>query len=135
MVLGEGLGDDGGDDSAGGLAWSVGVEGTHGDGGDAEGSIVGLDEFVGADFAGGVGGLPLHGVVFVDGDAQGGAVDFAGGGVDDGDVELPGGFEDVEGAEDVGLDGFDGVDVGVGNRDEGSQVVDEVAAAGGFQYR
>ena len=61
VVLGEGLGDDGGDDGAGGLAGSVGVEGADSDGGDFEGSVVGFDEFVCADFAGGVGGLPLEG--------------------------------------------------------------------------
>ena len=133
VVLGEGLGDDGGDDGSGGLSRTVGVEGAHGDGGDVEGSIVGLDEFVGADFAGGVGGLPLQRVVLVDGNAQGGAVDFAGGGVDDGDAQLPGGFKDVERAEDVGLDGLDGVEVGVGNGDEGAEVVDQVAATCGFE--
>jgi len=135
VVLGEGLGDDGGDDGAGGLSGSVGVEGADGDGGDFEGSIVGFDEFVCADFAGGVGGLPLQRMALIDGDTHGGAVDFAGGGVDDGNVELAGGFEDVEGAEDVGLDGFNGVEVGVGDGDEGAEVVDEVAACGGFQYR
>jgi hypothetical protein len=133
VVLGEGLGDDGGDDGTGGLSRTIGVEGADGDGGDSEGSVVGFDEFVGANFAGGVGGLTLEGVGFVDGDAQGGAVDFAGGGVDEGDVELAGGFEDVEGAEDVGLDGFDGVEVGVGDGDEGAEVVDEVAAGGGLE--
>ena len=76
----------------------------------------------------------MQGMVFVDGDAYGGAVDFAGGGVDDGDAELAGCFEDVEGAEDVGLDGFDGVEVGVGDGGEGAEVVDDVAATGGFEY-
>ncbi len=133
MILGEGLGDDGGDDGAGGLSRTIGVEGPHGDGGDFEGSVVGFDEFVRANLAGGVGALPLQGVALVDGDAQGGAVDFAGGGVHDGDAELAGGFEDVEGAEDVGLDCLDRVDVGVGNGDEGAQVVDQVATPGGFE--
>lgn len=133
VILGEGLGDDGRDDGAGGLPRTIGVEGPHGDGGDFERTVVSFDQFVRANLAGGVGRLPLQGVALVDGDAQGGAVDFAGGGVHDRDAQLPRGFEDVEGAEHVGLHRLDRVDVGVGNRDQGAQVVDQVATPGGCE--
>ena len=117
-IPGECLGDDGGDDGAGGLPGPVGVEGADGDGLDVEGAVPGFDQFVGADFAGGVGGLSLEGVVFVDGDVLGGAVDFGGGGVDEGDAVFAAGLEDVEGAGDVGVDDFEGVLVGIRDGDQ-----------------
>lgn len=131
-ILGEGLGDDGGDDGASGLTGTVGVKGADGDSLDAIGAVEAFDELVGADLAGGVGRLPLEGMVFGDGDAQGGAVDFAGGGVDEAAVELAASLEDVEGADDVGFDDFVGMKVGIGDRDEGAEMEDEVGAADGL---
>ena len=53
--LGERLGDDGGDDRAGGLTGPVGIERANGDSLDGIGAGVTLDQFVSADLAGGVG--------------------------------------------------------------------------------
>jgi len=130
-IAGEGLGDDGGDDGAGGLSGAVGVEGADGDGLDIEGAPEALDELVGADLAGGVGRLPLQGMLLADGNGEGGAVDLAGGGMDQLAADLAAGLEDVEGADDVGLDDLDGVVVGVGDGDERTEVEDEILACGG----
>ncbi len=65
-VLGQGLGDDGRDHGAGGLARAVGVEGPQGDHRQLVGAVEALGQLVGADLAGGVGRLALQGVVFVD---------------------------------------------------------------------
>ena len=130
-IRGEGLGDDGGDDGAGGLTGAIGVEGADGDGLDVEGAPEALDELVGADLAGGVGRLTLEGVLLIDGNGEGGAVDLAGGGVDKFAADLAAGLEDVEGADDVGLDDLDGVVVGIGDGDERAEVEDEIGACGG----
>lgn len=81
--LGEGLGDDGGDDGAGGLARAKCVEGANGDDGQVIGIKEAFGELIGGDFGGGVGRLALERVAFIDGDAAGGAVNFAGGSVDE----------------------------------------------------
>ena len=121
------MSDDGGDDGACGLAWAVGVEGADDGDGEVEAAEVGFGHAVGADFGGGVGGLSLVGVFFVDWDVLCGAVDFGGGGDEDAAGAEPACFfEDVEGAGDVGSDvAFRGV-VAVGDADEGGEVEDGV---------
>ena len=78
----ERLGDDGRDNCPRGLTRPIGVERTDGDGGDAERAVVAFHQFIRADFAGGVGRLPLQRVLLINRHAQGAAVDFTGRRVD-----------------------------------------------------
>lgn len=83
---------------------------------DAEGPGPGADEEVGAGFGGGVGagGVQRGGFVEFGGVVEFEvAVDFVGGNVVEAFVVFADGFEDVEGADDVGLDERSGVVEGV----------------------
>ncbi len=112
------LRDDGRDHGTGGLARSVGVEGSQRDDRGAEGQIKGLGDLIRADLAGRVGRLALQGMRLGNGHEAGGAVDLAGGGVNNlADAQLTRGLDDVERALDVGVDVSVRRMIGVGDRD------------------
>ena len=126
------LGNDGRDDGPGRLARTVGVEGPQDGDRGAEGQVERQGDLVRADLARRIGGLALKGMVLGDGDEAGGAIDLAGGGVDDpADAQFAGGLHHVERALDVGVHIGVGRVVRVGNGDECRQVQDGVTTGHG----
>lgn len=125
----EKLGDDGGDDRAGGLARAEGVE--RADDGDRqfEGSVERFRKPVCGDLGSAVRRLPLIGMLFIDGNIAGCAVNLGSGSDENlGSAELAGGLQDVEGALDVGIHvGIRRV-IAEGDGDQGGEVEDDVDA-------
>lgn len=75
----------------------------------------------------------MEGVVFGDGDADGGAVAFAGAGVDDSlGAKCAGGVNNVHRAFDIGTDVAAGGRITVGDGNEGGKVEDDFLPGHGF---
>ena len=98
------------------LPGAIGIEGAQGDHRHGEGEMIAFGQLVGADLAGGIGGLASQRVGFVDGGVLGGAVGFAGGGVHEAlHPVMAGRLQEVQGAAAVGRHIEGRGDVGIGN--------------------
>ena len=136
VLLDKRLRDDGGDDGTGRLARPKGVERADGDHGQVVSAIKTFGQFIGADLAGRVGGLSLQGMFLVNGSAAGGAIDLAGGGVDQArDTQFAAGHQHIERAHEVDLSHFVRMAVGVRDGDQSPEMEDQPTVPRGLENR
>ena len=132
----QGLDDYRGDHRSQGLAGAIGVEGSENGYRKVEAVEIAEGEGIAGDLRGGVGRLGVKGMVFVHGEPLGGSVDFARrGDHDPGGLVFKGRGEDVHGRKGVVLHDLPGVEEGVRDTDQGSQVEDGLYVRKGPLHR